>query len=80
MTENYSVAVDVEIVDNRTNIKLSQPKNQNLDYDQIRAILSGGVALAIRASKDEVAAMKETIDYLNSEFVNSDSFKDINKV
>lgn len=80
MTENYSVAVDVEIVDNRTNIKLFQPKNQNLDYDQIRAILSGGVALAIRASKDEVVAMKETIDYLNSEFVNSDSFKDVKRV
>jgi cell division GTPase FtsZ len=80
MNENYSVTVDVEIVDNKTNIRISQPKNQNLDYDQVRAILSGGVALAIRASKDEVTAMKETIDYLNSEFVNSDSFKDINKV
>jgi hypothetical protein len=80
MNENYSVTVDVEIVDNKTNIRIFQTKNQNLDYDQIRAILSGGVALAIRASKDEVTAMKETIDYLNSEFVNSDSFKDINKV
>ena len=80
MNENYSVTVDVEIVDNRANIRIFQPKNQNLDYDQIRAILSGGVALAIRASKDEVAAMKETIDYLNSEFVNSDSFKDVKRV
>lgn len=26
MTENYSVAVDVEIVDNKTIIKLFQPK------------------------------------------------------
>ena len=80
MNENYSVTVDVEIVDNRTNIRIFQPKNQNLDYDQIRAIQSGGVALAIRASKDEVAAMKETIDYLNSEFFNSDSFKDVKQV
>ena len=79
MNENYSVTVNVEIIDGRANVQIFQPKNQNLDNDQLRAILSGGVALAIRASEDDVTAMKETIDYLNSEFVNSDSFKDVKR-
>jgi hypothetical protein len=40
-------------------------------------IFAGGLSLCIRASKNEGQYMKEIIDYLQSEFVNTESFKDL---
>jgi hypothetical protein len=45
----------------------------------IRSVLVGGVALSIRAEetpKDQARALRGVIDYLESEFIDPDSFSD----
>ena len=80
MTENnLSAVVTITFVEGKTNVLLSQPTGQKLTSDELGKILAGGLALCIRGSENEVEYMKEIIDYLNSEFVNSESFSDIYK-
>jgi len=80
MSENtFTAIVRVEFVNGKTNVNLLQPDNQELSTDELGRILAGGIALCIRGSENEVEYMKEIIDYLNSEFVNPDSFSDIEK-
>ena len=78
--EKYSATVEIQLVDGRTQIKLFQPQGQKLPLDMLGKILAGGLALVIRGSENEAEYMKEIIDYLHSEFVNSDSFSDIEKM
>ena len=75
----YSATVQIQYVDGRTHVNLLQPNGQNLPTDLLGKILAGGLALAIRGSENEAEYMKEIIDYLHSEFINSDSFSDIEK-
>lgn len=78
MEQKYRVVVDMTIEDGRAYFHLSYPKEQHtLNLSQIRSILSGSVALTIRGSENEAQAMKEVINYLESEFVSTDSFDDI---
>ena len=77
--KTLSAIVSVVFVDGRANINLLQPDEQNLTTDELGKILAGGLALCIRGSENEVEYMKEIINYLNSEFVNPDSFSDIKK-
>jgi hypothetical protein len=39
-------------------------------------VLASGTALAIRLSDNEVETMRDVIDYLNGEFIDTGSFKD----
>jgi len=53
--------------------------SESLDTETIRSILAGGLALTIRAAKtpkEQGRILKEVIDYLESEFINPDSFSD----
>ena len=77
--KTFTAVVKVEFVDGGTNVNILQPDEQNLTTDDLGKILAGGLALCIRGSENEVEYMKEIIDYLNSEFVNSNSFSDIKK-
>ena len=77
--KTFTAVVKVEFVDGGTNVNILQPDEQNLTTDELGKILAGGLALCIRGSENEVEYMKEIIDYLNSEFVNSNSFSDIKK-
>jgi hypothetical protein len=78
MKENYRVVVDMTIEHGRAHFNLSYPKEQHtLNLSQIRSILSGAVALTIRGSENEPQAMKEVINYLEYEFISTDSFDDI---
>lgn len=80
MEENYRIVVDATQKDGRVYLNIQQPNDGSftiLTIENIRPILAGALAMAIRASKDEGKAMKETIEYLNEEFVNIDSFSDI---
>lgn len=80
MSKNtFTAIVRVEFLNGKTNVNLLQPDNQELSTDELGRILAGGIALCIRGSENEVEYMKEIIDYLNSEFVNSNSFSDIKK-
>ena len=79
--KNYQVIVDATLKeDGRMYLNLKQPSegvSSILTIEEIRPILAGGLAMSIRASKDESKAMREVMQYLEEEFVNSDSFSDL---
>ena len=79
MEENkIKVSVEVTIEDDN-NFIFNILAPQSLDRDMIRSVLVGGVALSIRAEetpKDQAKALRDVIDYLESEFINPDSFSD----
>jgi hypothetical protein len=82
MEENkIKVSVEVTIEDD-SNFIFNILAPQSLDTDMIRSVLVGGVALSIRAEetpKDQAKALKDVIDYLESEFIDPDSFSDVQK-
>jgi hypothetical protein len=73
------VIVEVTTVENDDYLfDISAPKS--LSKEIIRAILTGGLALSIRAEdgpKKQAEALKEVICHLESEFINPDSFSDL---
>ena len=79
MGENkIKVTVEVTIEDEQ-NYLFNILAPPSLDNDMIRSVLAGGVALSIRAEKtpkDQAKALRDIIDYLESEFINPDSFSD----
>jgi hypothetical protein len=79
MGSKFKIIVEVEDVDNRYYFDIQQPESQrgHLSLEGIRAILAGALALTIRGDENESKAMTEVIDYLNSEFINPDSFSDV---
>lgn len=81
MEQKYQVIVDATLKeDGRMYLNLKQPSegvSSILTIEEIRPILAGGLAMSIRASKDESKAMREVMQYLEEEFVNSDSFSDL---
>jgi hypothetical protein len=82
MEENkLKVSVEVTIEDD-DNFIFNILAPRSLNTDMIRSILVGGVALSIRAEetpKDQAKALKDVIDYLESEFIDPDSFSDVQK-
>lgn len=79
MEENkLKVTVEVTIEgDDNYLFDISAPNS--LDTDMIRSVLVGGVALSIRVEdgpKNQAKALRDVIDYLESEFINPDSFSD----
>ena len=81
--EETKLKVSVEVTiedDNNFLFNILAPKS--MDRDMIRSILAGGVALSIRAEetpKDQAKALRDVIDYLESEFIDPDSFSDAQK-
>lgn len=50
-----------------------------LNDEMIRSILAGGLALSIRAEKtpkEQAKVLRDVIEYLESEFIDPDSFSD----
>ena len=82
MEENkIKVSVEVTIEDDN-NFIFNILAPQSLDTDMIRSVLVGGVALSIRAEetpKDQAKALRDVIDYLESEFIDPNSFSDAKK-
>ena len=79
MKLNYRVIVDVELDSdtNQSKFEILQPSDQQkLSIEQIAATISGALALCIRLSPNEAELMRNTIDYLNNEFVNPNAFLD----
>ena len=78
--EENKIKVTVEvIIEGDDNFIFNILAPQSLDRDMIRSVLSGGVALSIRAEetpKDQARALRGVIDYLESEFIDPDSFSD----
>jgi len=74
--EKLRVEVEVTITDGLSKIQVNQESEQDLSPDMIAMVLAGGLALAIRLSKDEAQTMKDVIEYLNNEFIDPDAFFD----
>ncbi len=80
--ETYKLIISGTIKeDKRLHIEIGQPSEgvKIMDIEQIRAFLCAGLSMVIRSSKNEGQAMRETIKHLESEFVDTDSFKDIKR-
>ncbi len=79
MEENkLKVIVEVTIEEDN-NYLFNISAHKSLDNDMIRSVLVGGVALSIRVEetpKEQAKALREVIDYLESEFIDPDSFSD----
>ena len=72
------VGVSVTVKDGRYFFDIMADKG--LYMEDIRSILVGGVAMSIRSEKTpelQAKAMRLVIDYLESEFINPDSFNDL---
>jgi len=72
-----TVTVEVTVKDDKFFYNILAQKD--MDIDSIMSILCGGVALSIRGKetpKLQAEALKEVISYLESEFINVESFSD----
>ena len=74
----FNVGINVTLKDGRFYFDILA--NDDLDTKMIRSILAGAVALSIRGEKTpklQAKALTEVMNYLESEFVNTDSFTDV---
>ena len=78
--EENKIKVTVEVtIESEDNFVFNILAPKSLDRSMIRSVLAGGVALSIRAEetpKDQANALRDVIDYLESEFIDPDSFSD----
>jgi hypothetical protein len=78
MVDKMFVGVSVTIKDGRFFFDIMADKG--LSLEDIRSILVGGVALSIRSEKTpelQAKVMRSVVDHLESEFINPDSFNDL---
>jgi hypothetical protein len=78
--EETKLKVSVEVtIEDDNNFLFNILAPQSMDRDMIRSVLAGGVALSIRAEenpKDQARALRDVIDYLESELIDPNSFSD----
>ena len=75
---NMKVCVEVSVVEGKYQFDISAHKS--LTIEDIRSILVGGVCLTIhgeKTPKDQGRALKEVIEYMEEDFIDTDSFKDV---
>ncbi len=80
--EEIKLKVTVEVSIKGDNFLFNIIAPENLMVDEIRSILVGGVCLTIHSEetpKEQAIALKEVIDYMEQDFINLDSFKNIIK-
>ena len=80
--EEIKLKVTVEVSIKGDNFLFNIITPENLMVDEIRSILVGGVCLTIHSEetpKEQAIALKEVIDYMEQDFINLDSFKNIIK-
>jgi hypothetical protein len=74
-----TVTIEVTAKDNKFFYNILAQKG--MDINDIRSVLCGGVALSIRGEetpKLQAEALRDVINYLESEFINVESFSDVN--
>jgi hypothetical protein len=77
--EENKILIGVELTQKDGKFFFNILANDDTDNETVRSILSGGLALSILAEPTPVQQAKvfrEVIAYLESEFVNVDSFND----
>lgn len=79
--EQTKLKVSVEVTVNDGKFYYDISAQEGMDIDDIRAVLCGGVALSIRGEetpKLQAEALRDVVSYLESEFINVESFSDVN--
>ena len=79
IAENETITLRVDITNKGGKLNLSISTSEEIPSYQLRGILAGGLALAIKAEdgpEKQGKAMTEVIDYLTHEFVDVNSFSD----
>ena len=74
------VCVEVSMVNNKFKFDISAHKS--LTIEDIRSILVGGVCLTIHGEstpKDQGRVLREVIEHMEEDFINTDSFADISR-
>ena len=77
--EDIKLTVTVEVTVKGDKFFYNILAQKNMDIDSIMSILCGGVALSIRGKetpKLQAEALRDIIGYLESEFINVESFSD----
>lgn len=72
------VSVEVTYVDDKYMFNIMAP--EVLTIEEIRSILVGGVCLTIhgeKTPKDQARVLKEVINYMEQDFIDTDSFNDV---
>ena len=78
-----SVSVDMEIKGGRSYLSINFPKNQQqITVQETSHILAGAISLLIKSSSKgdkfkDYEIIREVVNHLNSEFINTDSFSDL---
>jgi hypothetical protein len=78
--KNY-IKIGYEVIDGRMFLDLGT-NQEKVGYMETLSVISGALAMVIRIAaengpENEGEVMRSVIDYLESEFVNPDSFKDL---
>jgi len=78
--KNY-IKIGYEVIDGRMFLDLSTNK-ETIGYPETLSVISGALAMVIRIAaengpENEGEVMRSVITYLESEFINPDSFKDL---
>lgn len=78
--EESKIQVVIEVsIEGDDNYLFNISAPPSLDQDIIRSVIAGALSLSIRAEegpKEQAKALRDVIDYLESEFINPDSFSD----
>ena len=78
--KNY-IRVGYEIIDGRLYLDLGT-NNENIEYTETLSVISGALSMVIRIAAEnghetEGEVMRSVVSYLESEFINPDSFSDL---
>jgi len=78
--KNY-IKIGYEVIDGRMFLDLGTNK-ETIGYPETLSVISGALAMVIRIAaengpENEGEVMRSVITYLESEFINPDSFKDL---
>jgi hypothetical protein len=78
--KNY-IKVGYEVIDGRMYLDLSTNK-ETIEYTETLSVISGALSMVIRIAAEnghetEGEVMRSVVNYLESEFINPDSFSDI---
>ncbi len=77
--EEVKLEVMVEVTEKDGRFYFNILADTHIDRNMIRSILAGGLALTIRGEEtpqEQGLALRDVINYLENEFINTDSFSD----
>jgi hypothetical protein len=77
-----SIKIDYEIIDGRLHLEFKSGDGVRIPYGELISVMSSSLSMSIRmmsknGSQSEGEVFRDVIRYLESEFVNPDSYKDL---